>query len=220
MSEPERNQIQVAALCGSLRENSFTAAALRIALEGARQFGATTEFIDLRDYRLPLHAGITSSHDSSEDVLKLKRIAKASDALILGTPEYHGSFSGVLKNALDFLTFDEMEGKMIGLIGVSGGAMGAFDALNGLRSVGRALHAWVLPQQVTIAEAFKVFDSDGNLRDRDLEQRLRAVGTEAARFAHLHKCGRVSEFLQTWETAPVNPGGTLSARPQPPRPDR
>jgi NAD(P)H-dependent FMN reductase len=203
----QENQIQVAALCGSLRENSFTAAALRIALEGARQFGATTELIDLRDYNLPLHAGVTSSDDSSGDVRKLKRLAKAADALILGTPEYHGSFSGVLKNALDFLTFDEMEGKMIGLIGVSGGAMGAFDALNGLRSVGRALHAWVLPQQVTIAEAYKVFDGEGRISDRDLERRVLTVGSEAARFAHLHKCGRLREFLQIWETAPVNPGG-------------
>jgi NAD(P)H-dependent FMN reductase len=209
MADQETNQIQVAALCGSLRENSFTAAALRIALEGARLFGATTEFIDLRDYHLPFHAGVTGSHDSSVDVMRLKHLAKASDALILGTPEYHGSFSGVLKNALDFLTFDELEGKMIGLIGVSGGATGAFDALNGLRSVGRALHAWVLPQQVAIAEAFKVFGSDGELEDPELEQRLHTVGSEAARFAHLHKCGRLREFLQIWETAPVNPGGAL-----------
>lgn len=208
MSDQEMNQIQVAALCGSLREHSFTAAALRVALEGAREFGAATEFIDLRDYALPLHAGLTSSHDSSPDVIKLKQLAKASDAIILGTPEYHGSFSGVLKNALDFLTFDEMEGKMIGLVGVSGGAMGAFDALNGLRSVGRALHAWVLPQQVTIAEAFKIFDGEGRIRDPDLAQRLRTIGIEAARFAHLHKCGRLREFLQVWETAPVNPGAS------------
>jgi len=207
MPEQEPDQIRVAALCGSLREKSFTAAALRIALQGARQFGATTEFIHLRDYPMPLHAGTPDSHDLSDGVGSLKRLVKSSDALILGTPEYHGSFSGVLKNALDFLTFDEMEGKMIGLIGVSGGTMGAFDALNGLRSVGRALHAWVLPQQVAIPEAFKVFDSEGRPLDPDLEQRLRTVGFQAARFAHLHKCGLLREFLQIWETAPVNPGG-------------
>ena len=207
MAEQEPIQIQVAAICGSLREGSFTASALRIALQGANEFGAATEFIELRDYHLPFHAGDTTSHDTSEDVLKLKRLAKTADALILGTPEYHGSFSGVLKNALDFLTFEEMEGKMIGLVGVSGGSMGAFDALNGLRSIGRALHAWVLPQQVAIPEAFKVFDSYGRLIDGDIEQRLRTVGIQAARFAHLHKCGRLREFLQVWETAPVNPGG-------------
>lgn len=203
--------IQVAALCGSLRPNSFTAAALRIALEGAAQFGARTEFIDLRDFHLPFHEGVTGSQDSNPDVIRLKRLASASDALILGTPEYHGGFSGVLKNALDFLTFEEIEGKMIGLVGVAGGAMGAFDALNGLRSVGRALHAWVLPEQVAIPEVFSVFNTEGQIINVDIEQRLRSLGISAARFAHLHKCGRVREFLQTWETAPVNPGGSLSA---------
>ncbi len=180
-----------------------------MALEGARRFGATTDFLDLRDYHLPLHDGGQDADDPNGDVRKLKCAAKAADAIILGTPEYHGSFSGVLKNALDFLTFDELEGKMIGLVGVSGGATGAFDALNGLRSVGRALHAWVLPQQVAIAEAFKVFGDRGQVLDPAIEQRLLSVGSDAARFAHLHKCGRVREFLQTWETAPVNPGGSL-----------
>ena len=63
---------------------------------------------------------------------------------ILATPEYHGGSSGVLKNALDLMGFDEFEGKMVGLVGVSGGRMGAVDALNTLRNIGRALHAWVV----------------------------------------------------------------------------
>jgi NAD(P)H-dependent FMN reductase len=96
---------------------------------------------------------------------------------------------------------------MIGLIGVSAGAMGAFDALNGLRSVGRALHAWVLPQQVAVPEAFKIFDGQGRIHDTGIEQRLHSVGKDAARFAHLHKCGQLHEFFQNWEKAPVNPGG-------------
>jgi FMN reductase len=61
--------------------------------------------------------------------------------IILVTPEYHGGYSGVLKNALDLMGFDEFEGKMLGLVGVSGGRMGAFGARNSLREVGRALHA-------------------------------------------------------------------------------
>ena len=60
---------------------------------------------------------------------------------------------------------------------------------------------------MTIAEAYKVFDGEGRISDRDLERRVLTVGSEAARFAHLHKCGRLREFLQIWETAPVNPGG-------------
>ena len=71
----------------------------------------------------------------------------------------------MLKNALDLMGFDEIEGKMIGLVGVSGGAMGAFDALNSLRNVGRALHAWVVPEQAAVAEAWKAFDGSGAVKD-------------------------------------------------------
>jgi NAD(P)H-dependent FMN reductase len=207
MTDNVQEKITVAALCGSLRKGSYTASALRIALEGSREFGAETKFLDLGDYDLGLHRGLAEACREREDVRRLRAAIKAADGLILGTPEYHGSFSGVLKNAIDFLTFEEMEGKMIGLVGVSGGAMGAFDAMNGLRSVGRALHAWVVPHQAAIPEAWKVFDDSGGIRDANLEKRLRQVGMEVARFAHLHKCDQIREFLRDWETAPENPGG-------------
>lgn len=202
-SEP----VLVAALSGSMREGSFTTAALRIALKGAAEVGARTKLLDLRDYNLGLHLGNVQACRELDDVRRFRAEIKSSDGLIIGTPEYHGSFSGVLKNALDFLTFEEMEGKMIGLVGVSGGAMGAFDAMNGLRSVGRALHAWVVPQQVAIPEAWRAFDANGQLKNADLERRVLEVGHEVARFAELHKRGSSVDFLRTWETAPENPGG-------------
>jgi len=54
----------------------------------------------------------------------LREEVKQAHGIILGTPEYLGSYSGVLKNALDLMGFEEFEGKMLGLLGVSGGAMG------------------------------------------------------------------------------------------------
>lgn len=210
MSDSSRKdqKISVAAMGGSLRAGSYTAAALRIALEGAAQFGAETRFLNLKDYNLGLHCGIVESCPDHPDVLRFRTDIKAADGLIIGTPEYHGSFSGVLKNALDFLTFEEMEGKMVGLVGVSGGSMGAYGAMTGLRAIGRALHAWVVPQQANIPEAWKVFDQEGRLRNDALRPRLIEVGSQVARFAHLHKCGQLREFLRDWETAPENPGGT------------
>ncbi len=80
---------------------------------------------------------------------------------------------------------DEFEGKMLGLVGVSGGGMGAFGAMDSLREVGRALHAWVIPEQAAIPEAWKVFDESGILKDRDLEKRVKEVGRQVARFAYL-----------------------------------
>jgi Predicted flavoprotein len=113
------------------------------ALEGAAESGAETRLIDLNGYNLIFRAGQDETGYPS-DVARLRAEVKQADGIILGTPEYHGSLSGVLKNALDLMGFDEFEGKMIGLVGVSGGQMGAFDALKTLRNIGRALHAWVI----------------------------------------------------------------------------
>lgn len=199
--------VRVAALGGSLRAGSYTAMALHIALEGAKAHGAETRFLDLHDYALALHPGDLKVAAADAEAQRFRADIRAVDGLIIGTPEYHGSYSGVLKNALDYLTFDEMEGKMIGLIGVSGGAMGAFGGLGGLRHIGRALHAWVIPEQAAIPEAWKAFDAAGRLKDPRLEKRLTEVGVAVARFAGYHKCGRFREFMKDWETAPPNPGG-------------
>ena len=82
-----------------------------------------------------------------------------------------------------------------------------FDALNALRAIGRALHAWVLPQQASIPEAWKIFDSAGKIVDKQIESRLREVGREVAHFARIHKCAAAHEFLEAWQKAPENPGG-------------
>jgi NAD(P)H-dependent FMN reductase len=197
----------VVGICGSLRETSYTRMAVRLALEGAREFGSETELIDLREYQLAFCDG-RKARDYPADVLKLKRRVKAARGIILGTPLYHGSFSGVLKNAIDLMGFDEFEGKMIGLVGVSGGRGGAIDALNSLRSVGRVLHAWVIPEQISIPQAWKAFDASGRLHDAELADKVRQLGRQVARFAYLHTWEQALEFLRTWESAPENPGGS------------
>lgn len=197
------SHITVLALCGSITNNSSTRRALEIALNGARRTGAQTQLADLRDYRLPF-AGQNS--DGFPDVHRLCEQCRGAQAILWGTPEYHGSYSGVLKNALDLMGFDEFQGKMIGLVGVAGGSIGAINALNHLRAVGRQLHAWVLPQQVSIAQAHKAFDAEGRLVDKDTEKRLLEMGREVARFASLHST-TAEDFIRTWENAAENPGG-------------
>ncbi|HXE04587.1 MAG TPA: NAD(P)H-dependent oxidoreductase [Bryobacteraceae bacterium] len=199
-------KIRVVGISGSLRKDSLTTSALRTALLGSAEAGAATELIDLREYDL-IFAGGENHRLAAPGVARLKQQVKQAHGILLGTPEYHGSFSGVLKNALDLMGFDEFEGKMIGLIGVSAGRLGAFDALNSLRSVGRALHAWVVPEQVSIPEAWRCFDDAGRLRDSKLAERLHHVGRRVAEFAWLHECGRAREFVEFWESAMENPGG-------------
>ena len=95
---------------------------------------------------------------------------------------------------------------MIGLLGVSGGAGGALAPLNSLRTVGRALHAWVVPEQVAIAHVDDVFDDKGRCTDRAIEKRLKSLGRQVAKFASLHSSEQAREFLKLWEGAPANPG--------------
>lgn len=199
--------VSVVALCGSLRRGSYTRLALEVALRGAASVGAGTRLIDLNDFDLPLCDGVKDDDILPPSVFELRRILSDASGILIGTPEYHGSFSGVLKNAIDLMSFSEFEGKVLGLVGVSGGAMGAMAALNSLRVVGRALHAWVVPEQVAIPTAWKVFDADGKIGDSGLEKRLLQVGSQVARFAALHTSDEALQFLREWEGAPVNPGG-------------
>ena len=113
----------------------------------------------------------------------------------------------MLKNALDLTGFDEFEGKMIGLLSVSGGAVGGIAALNSLRDVGRSLHAWVVPHQVSIPQASKQFDEDGRLKDPEMAERVRELGRQVTQFACLHNAEQALEFMRAWEMAPRNPGG-------------
>jgi NAD(P)H-dependent FMN reductase len=207
MTPASSQAIQVAGICGSLRKGSFTRMALHVALAGAKEAGARTRLIDLSEYHLIFCDGKEDESGYPKDVFTLREEVRAAQGIILATPEYHGGYSGVLKNALDLMGFEEFEGKMLGLVGVSGGGMGAFGAMNNLRAVGRALHAWVIPEQASIPEAYKVFDASGTVKDSALEKRLKEVGRQVARFAYLHTSEQAQEFLRAWEGAPVNPGG-------------
>lgn len=202
------NAVKVIGMCGSLRKGSYSRKALRIALQGAKSVGAEIQLVDLREYNLNFCDGNKDESNYHSDVVKLRNEVKEAQGIILSTPEYHASFSGVLKNALDLMGFKEFEGKMLGLIGVSGGSMGAIDAINSLRTVGRALHAWVIPEQATIPAAYQAFDDSDNLIDPNLEQRVTEVGRQVARFSYLHSSEEAQEFINLWEEAPENPGGT------------
>lgn len=206
-TEMDGNRILVAGICGSIRPGSYTRMAVRIALRGAEEAGAQTLLIDLQDYELVFCDGKVDESIYPEDVFRLRRDVGRAQGIILGTPEYHGGVSGVLKNALDLMGFEEFRGKMVGLVGVSGGALGAVHALDSLRTIGRALHSWVVPEQASIPQAWKAFDEAGALRSGDLENRLKQVGRQVARFANLHSWEKAQEFLTAWEDAPVNPGG-------------
>jgi len=191
---------RVIGLAGSLRSGSTTQMAVRNALLGAEKHGAQTQLLDIASYDLPF-LGREKEPKGRTAVERFLGDIRAADGIVLGSPEIHGSLSGVLKNALDLTERHAFEGKMLGLIGVAGGQMGASETLSHLRAIARSLHAWVVPVQVSIGEADKAFNSRGEPVDAGVRDRLLSVGSQVARFAWLHKCENHLQFVREWEAA-------------------
>ena len=193
------HRIRVVGLCGSLRQGSYTEMAMRIALEGAEEVGAETDLIDLRRLDLIFCDGKDDESAYPPGVFELRERVGCAQGLILGTPEYHGGFSGVLKNAIDLMGSDELGGKTVGLVGVSGGKMGASGAFTGLRLVCRSVHARVITHQASIPQAWKEFDESGKLKDRSLANRIKDVGRQVSRYAYLHSAPQIEQILNRWD---------------------
>lgn len=165
--------IKVVGIVGSLRSDSYSSLALHQAMERVKGLGASTEILDLKEMKLPFCNG-GSDYPEFPDVEILRDKVKAADGLILATPEYHGSVSGVLKNALDLMSFEHLSGKVTGLISVLGGQSNS-NALNDLRIIVRWVHGWVIPEQIAIGQAWQAFDEpSGKLKDEKLAQRFDA----------------------------------------------
>ncbi len=174
------SDIHVGALCGSLRDGSYTRIALERALSAAEQAGGTTELIDLREYELPIFDADRDRVDAGDADTLAARV-RAADTILLGSPMYHGSFASPLKTALDYCGFDEFEDKTVGLLAVSGGAF-PVTALDHMRAVCRALNAWVIPHEAAIPNASAAIE-DGAFVDPNLEKRVAILGRRAVQYA-------------------------------------
>jgi len=164
--------IKIVGINGSLRPGSYSAMALEVAISRVGALGIETEIIDLRKLSLPFCNG-GDDYSDYPDVAKMQQTVKSAAGLILATPEYHGSVSGVMKNALDLMSFEELSGKVAGLISVLGGQSNS-NALNDLRIILRWVHAWVIPEQISLGQAWKVFNEEGEILDEKLSQRFDA----------------------------------------------
>ena len=162
--------VKVVGIIGSLRTDAYSALALQEAVKRVEDLGAEVEILDLREMKLPFCDG-GSEYPDYPDVEVLRDKVKTADGLILATPEYHGSVSGVLKNALDLMSFEHLSGKVAGLISVLGGQSNS-NALNDLRIIVRWVHGWVIPEQIAVGQAWQAFDSEGKVKDEKLSQRF------------------------------------------------
>lgn len=162
--------VKIVGIGGSLRTDSYSMQALNIAAERAQTMGAEVQVLDLKDMNLPFCDG-GSDYPDYPDVEVMRKAVTAANGLIIATPEYHGSVSGVIKNALDLMSFEHLDGKVTGVISVLGGQPNS-NALNDMRVIMRWVHAWVIPEQIAIGQAWNAFDKEGKLKDEKLSERF------------------------------------------------
>ncbi|AXA36468.1 MAG: NADPH-dependent oxidoreductase [Candidatus Hydrogenedentota bacterium] len=171
---------RILGISGSLREGSHAHVLVRLALDAARKAGAEVELLDLREWFLPLF----EAHKSYGDhpiVSKVVQKIRDAEGYIVGSPEYHASMSGALKNLFDFV-YTELSGKLFGLVIATGGSQGVACADN-LRACIHSCHGWTLPY--IAAARLADFDEQGNLRNEQVRDRLERIGRDVAIYAPL-----------------------------------
>ena len=180
------NAPAIVGICGSLSADSTTRRALELALRAAQKAGGATTMLDLRELKLPF---ASSDWNPTEwpDAEKLLRAIRGADGLLWATPEYHGSYSGALKNALDLASIPDFEGKVVALLGVAAGQIGAIQSLSHLRGIARQLHLWAIPSQLSIAQSYGAFDENGALKDPKLAQSLEKMSAELVKWSAIHR---------------------------------
>jgi chromate reductase, NAD(P)H dehydrogenase (quinone) len=166
--------MKILVFAGSLRRESHNK---KFAREAVRLLGdhgsAKAEFVDLCDYPMPLYDGDREREGIPDSVVALgTRIAEA-DALIIATPEYNGSISSVLKNAVDWLSRVKpvpLAGKHLLLLAASPGGWGGIRGLWHSRVPFEALGVHVFPQMMSLPGAGSAFDEAGRLTEASAHQ--------------------------------------------------
>jgi NAD(P)H-dependent FMN reductase len=190
-------QPKILALAGSTRSGSFNNKLVRIAAEFARTAGAEVTAIDLRDLALPLFdQDFEDAHGLPDGAKTLKSLLRASDGLLIASPEYNSSITGVLKNAIDWASRAETDdepplvafrGKAAALLAASPGALGGLRGLVHLRAILGNIGVIVLPNQVTTPTAHEAFDEAGRLKDQRKAAQVDALAKDLVDFLRRHK---------------------------------
>ena len=187
--------ITILGIAGSLRKASYNKSALRAA-QGLCPQGATLETFGLEG--IPLF-NQDEERNPPKQVAELKARIRAADAILLVTPEYNYSIPGVLKNAIDWASRpygdSAWNGKPVAVMGASVGLFGTVRAQLHLRQCFMFLNMdAVIQPEVTIGNAAKAFDEQGNLVDetskklisqllQNLAQKARLLGKSSMKAA-------------------------------------
>ncbi|MFP3166353.1 MAG: NADPH-dependent FMN reductase [Nitrososphaeria archaeon] len=176
--------LNVLGIPGSLRKGSYN----RLLIENAFMMlpeGSNAIMYDIS--AIPLF-NQDLEKDPPESVRELKEKIRASDIVLISTPEYNHSYSGVLKNAIDWISRPSTENpfisKVVAIFSASTGSVGGSRAQEHLRVVLNALGALVVPRpEVILVNADKKFSSEGKLNDPVATELVRQLIKEAVKLA-------------------------------------
>lgn len=164
--------MKIIVIAGSNRTLSTSTQMARFVRDRLAIAGHSVELWDLFLSPFPLYAPDEALE--SEAVQRLGDLIASADAIVLSTPEYHGSISGVLKNALDYFGKDHFDGKMVLGISSAGGAVGV-SSLQHLQVIIRNLHGINCPEWISIGGDQRRFDETGHPVDNSLRTRIDRV---------------------------------------------
>ncbi|MGA2190041.1 MAG: NAD(P)H-dependent oxidoreductase [Steroidobacteraceae bacterium] len=180
------NSPYIVAVGGTLRPGSSTEKAMLHVLRAADRAGARTRLISGPALQLPMYQ--PENPDRSEAARDLVAQLALADGIILGSPGYHGSISGLIKNALDYaedLRTDArpyFSGRAVGCIATAGGWPGAVNTLGALRDIVHALRGWPTPLGAAINSSERVFDERGDCLVPRIAQILDLIAGEVIDF--------------------------------------
>ena len=195
----------VVGIGGTTRANSGSERAVRCALRHAEEAGARTCICAGPDITFPIYDPARTNRTEKEALFV--NLLRKADGIILASPGYHGSISGLLKNALDYtqdMCSDKkayFSARAVGCIGIAGGWQAAQATLGTLRDIVHALRGWPTPLGVTINSAGPpIFDDEANCLDEDLDGRLRYMARQVVVFGVMRFTARAA--YPDWELWP------------------
>ncbi|TPG48223.1 arsenical resistance protein ArsH [Sphingomonas glacialis] len=169
-------------LYGSLRARSFSRLCVEEAARLLRLFGAETRIFDPSDLPLPDQ----TAGDDHPAVHELRELSLWSEGHVWCSPERHGQITGVMKTQIDHLPLAiggmrPTQGRTLAVMQVSAGSQ-SFNSVNTLRLLGRWMRMFTIPNQSSVAMAYKEFGDDDRMRASSYYDRIVDVMEELVRF--------------------------------------
>lgn len=190
------NRPLIVGIGGTTRQNSSSEMALRAALGHAAAYGADTMIFTGADLNLPMYG---ADDDSRTDAVSRYIAAiRRADGIIIASPGYHGSISGLLKNALDYIEdmrADEapyLDGRAVACIVSAYGAQAMGTTLSAMRSIIHALRGWPTPMAAAFSAVTPIFDSEGACTDPAIDNQFRIIGQQVVEFAQMRASHRAA----------------------------